>query len=88
MAEVQEKQLLKSISSKLSTLITEAKKDEPQTWVKASVISTITGWDKYSMRTARENGYVKYLKNAPNKPGFWYLLESVNPIWYQIKNSK
>lgn len=88
MSEVQDKQLLKSISSKLTVLLAETKKAEPETWVKSSVISMVTGWDKYGMKTARENGYVKFVKDAPGKPGFWYLLESVNPIWYTLKKAQ
>jgi hypothetical protein len=54
-------------------LMQEKKKE---TWVKAQVITELTGWDFNGMKKARENGYIQY----KNTDGFWYLLESLHPV--------
>lgn len=44
-------------------------------WVKASVITRLTGWNKEQMRTARENGYVEYEKR---EDGIFYDLNTLH----------
>lgn len=47
---------------------------EKKTWVKVKTITTLTGWDRYTLQAARENGTIIWKKNDK---GFWYLLESI-----------
>ena len=49
-----------------------------ETWVKASHIMRLTGWDRHAMQRARETGLVKYKLSHKGKNGYFYLLESVN----------
>lgn len=53
-----------------------------KTWVKASDIKKLTGWDNEKMRRNREAGIIHFEKR---KDGFFYLLESLNPVF--IKNA-
>ncbi len=46
-----------------------------QTWVKAYIVQDLTGWDKFFMQKARQNGLVKF-RNDNGK--FTYLLESID----------
>jgi hypothetical protein len=48
-----------------------------QTWVKASVIMEVTGWDKKDMYKARQQNLIKWKKEN----GFYYLLESIPEIF-------
>lgn len=50
-----------------------------QTWVKASDIKRLTGWDKEKMRRNREAGLLIMRKHKER--GIEYLLESVNPVF-------
>lgn len=77
-----EKQLLERldrIERKLSMLMQEKKKE---TWVKAPVITGMTGWDGNKMRRARENGYIKFKKD---NGCFFYDVESLHSV--HIKQS-
>lgn len=49
-----------------------------QTWVKVSVITALTGWEKKFLEKARLNGLVKQRKGSN---GIEYLLESINPMF-------
>jgi hypothetical protein len=40
--------------------------------VKASVITSLTGWDKTKMYQARENGYVRYEKREKGEGHEWF----------------
>lgn len=48
-----------------------------KTWVKAGKIMELTGWSHEGMRKAREQGLVQFTKEN----GFWYLIESINPMF-------
>lgn len=54
------------------------KKELKTNWVKASVITDLTGWDKHSLWLARKNGYVKYKKDGST---FWYDPSSLTDIF-------
>lgn len=48
-------------------------------WVKASVITGLTGWTKDQMNVARENRYVDFkVDEKEGKKEFWYDLNSLN----------
>lgn len=65
---------VKRMDAKLTTLLNR----EPKvTWVRASVITELTGWNNEKMRKARENGYVKFKKEG----GYWYNLGSLNQVF-------
>ena len=72
-------QLLKRIDSKLTHIINKPVK-QPETWVKSTVIIELTQWNAEKMRSARKHGYITWKKN---ETGFWYLLESLNSIFYK-----
>lgn len=69
---------LDRMERKLSMQMQEEKKSV--TWVKANVITRITGWDRNGMSRARANGYVKYKKEGDV---FWYNLDSVHPVHHK-----
>ena len=73
---------LDRIDKKITFLLTKQMK-ETQTWVKAPVITKLTGWNIQQMRAARKNNYVKFKKEN----GMWYLLESLNEN-FKINNNK
>jgi predicted mannosyl-3-phosphoglycerate phosphatase (HAD superfamily) len=81
--EAEIKKHVERIDKKLSVLLKDAKEDKT-TWVKASVITRLTGWNYEKMRLARANGYVKY-RRTDNK--IWYSLESLNPVFYKEKSN-
>lgn len=64
-------QRLKRIERMLEELI----RPKPH-WVKARVITKLTGWDNQKMRQARNGGVVKWKKG---KDGIWYDLNSLHP---------
>lgn len=66
------------LNKKINTLLTEAKKPK-QTWVKSTVIMSLTGWDKEKMRRCRNDNSIVFKKDN----GFWYDLESVHPIFFK-----
>lgn len=73
-----EKELLERldrIERKLSMLMQEKKKETG--WVKAPVITRLTGWDSNEMRAARRNGYVRF-KEGPK--GYLYDVDSLNQV--------
>lgn len=47
-------------------------------WVKAQVITSVTGWNYKKMEQARENGYVEFKKKDN---GYWYNLNSINAVF-------
>lgn len=51
-------------------------------WVRASVITDLTGWDGQGMRRARENGSIEFEKRAD---GYWYDLNSLHPYLIKTK---
>lgn len=53
-------------------------------WVKASVITGLTGWNFKKMQQARENGYIEWEERE--KDGvtqFWYNLHSLDSKFIQ-----
>jgi hypothetical protein len=75
---------IERIERKLSMLMQEQKQKKSETWVKASVITKLTGWNFNGMKKARENGYVQYKEDK--ETGFWYLVESLNPVHLKQPN--
>jgi hypothetical protein len=75
-------ELLTEVLSEVKKLRKEVKSlttlKEKETWVKASIITDLTGWDNQGMRRAREHGYVKYKDDKVK--GRVYLLESINEV--------
>lgn len=49
-------------------------------WVRASVITSLTGWTNQKMRQARENGYIEYKE----EDGLWYNLTSLNEKFLKV----
>lgn len=68
---------LDRIERKLSMLMQERKKGG---WVTAPVVAKLTGWDKYGLYKARQNGYVQYKKQDGK---FLYDVESIHPIHFK-----
>lgn len=67
------KRELKIVRNQLSRLLNKQAKE---TWVGASVVTAVTGWEgRNKLRWARENGLVKY----DSEKG--YLLESIPDIF-------
>ncbi len=71
-------QQLERMDRKITMLHKMQKEAKVETWVKASVITGLTGWNNEKMRQARLNGHVKY-KEQDGK--FFYLLESLNHLF-------
>lgn len=47
-------------------------------WVKSTVITSLTGWNKYGLRDAREYGYLRYeIRQVGDKKEYWYDLHSL-----------
>ena len=53
-------------------------KHSKRTWVKVSIVQELTGWDKFFLQKARENGLIKF-KEEDGK--FTYLLESIPEVF-------
>ncbi len=64
-----------SLSKKVDRL---TEKKPKRTLVKATEIVRLTGWNREEMRRARENGFVKQVRQG-NK--IFYTLESLNPTF-------
>lgn len=45
-------------------------------WVRVSVITELTGWNKEKMRQARDNNLIEWKTDD----GFWYDLNSLHPL--------
>lgn len=65
---------LERLERKIDLLLKE-KGAAKATWVKASVIADLTGWDKEGLRKARNYGYVEHRKENGK---FLYNLDSLN----------
>jgi hypothetical protein len=57
-------------------------------WVKASIVSSVTGWKQEKLRQAREKGYIKYetrkeVKEDKIVNAFWYDLNSLDARFYK-----
>lgn len=63
---------------KLEKVIAKMKTGGKSQWVKASVITEKTGWNKEGMRAARKNCYIRYKKEGN---AFFYDLNSLNPFF-------
>lgn len=61
----------------LTDLLIKAKTKE--TWVGPSWIMELTGWDKYKLRKARDQGIIKYAQK--NSGAVLYVLESIPEIF-------
>jgi hypothetical protein len=48
-----------------------------ETWISASFLGDLTGWNKGKMQQAREQKIITY-RAADDKRGYEYLLESLN----------
>lgn len=68
---------LDRIEKKLSVLLKQEAESSAM-WVKARVVTEITGWNNEKMRQARINGYIKY-KDV--KEGRFYDLNSLPEIF-------
>lgn len=75
MNEAALKQQLDRIERKLSVISSEKKK----TWAGAIWVMELTGWDKYKMRQAREQGLVEWKDDA--KQGRLYNIDSINQLF-------
>jgi hypothetical protein len=76
---MKDEQLLKEIYKTQKEILRELRvaKNTPakETWVKASRIVELTGWDWKGLQYARNNNLVKYRQLAPKV--YEYLLESI-----------
>ncbi|MDI3319963.1 hypothetical protein [Pinibacter soli] len=76
-------QRLDRIERKLSMQNQQQAKAKTVTWVKAHIITTLTGWDNQAMRRARQQNLINY-RRLDEVNGYEYELESLNSIF--IKN--
>lgn len=53
-------------------------------WVKASIITELTGWDNQAMRRARVHDLISYKKDAN---GYWYDLNSLHQLLIKKKET-
>jgi len=73
MSEITElKREIKTLASMVRQLV--SKEARKKTWVRATVITDLTGWNGEKLRQAREYCYIKFEKRSD---GIWYLLESL-----------
>jgi hypothetical protein len=70
------KRELDRINQKLTTILQAFNKPKQPSWVRASVITRLTGWNNEGMRKARDYGYIRYKE----EDGFWYDLDSLHPL--------
>lgn len=84
MAEDVLQRQIRILTNKVSDLLkeTQKSKQEKVTWVKASDIMALTGWDKEKFRRMRNNGAV--VQKRENGKIF-YSLESLSPFYYKQK---
>jgi hypothetical protein len=68
------------LEKKLDQLLSLVKENKKPTWVRASVITSLTGWSAEKMRQARENGYVKYKESEGS---YLYDLNSINDKFFK-----
>lgn len=62
--------------------ILKERKVQKETWVKASTVMELTGWDREAMRRARRNNFVKVKKEKGSS--IYYSLESIPTVF--LKN--
>jgi hypothetical protein len=53
---------IQRLERKIDRLAKQLAENKKPFWVKASVITSLTGWDKTKMYQARENGYIRFEK--------------------------
>lgn len=68
------------LNEKLTVLLNKPTK---KTWVKVSIVSSLTGWDFRAMAKARDNGLIEYRKDESGI--FTYALESIPEIFIKSK---
>lgn len=59
--------------TRIERMLSESKKER---WVKARIITGLTGWDNNKMRQARNGGAIKWKRD---RDGIWYDLNSLHP---------
>lgn len=67
---------LERMERKLALLVQDTRK-KPE-WVRVTFIMQATGWTKERLRQARADGVVKFQKRDD---GFWYDINSINPLF-------
>lgn len=72
------KRLLVRVDSKLTALLNKPKKE---TWVKAGVITDLTGWKGKKLYEARQDKLIKYREVGEGAGKYVYLIESLNPVF-------
>jgi len=65
---------IKRLEKKIDALM-KASEYKPR-WVRASVITQLTGWNNQKMHQARKNMLIDW----KDENGLWYDLNSVNPL--------
>lgn len=73
---------LKRLDNKLSRIekLLEALNKPKPTWTKVSAVRHLTGWDANKIRRAREVGLIEWKRE---NGGFFYNINSLNPLFYQ-----
>ncbi len=74
-------QYIKRLERKLDQALKNTRKE---TWVGATVITELTGWDHQKMRRMRDQGVIKFKKLQDHK--LIYLLESLPEVFIRPKN--
>lgn len=69
------------LNAKLNLLIEVQKKEH---WVKVGFVTRITGWDRETLRQAREQGLIEWRLDA--ELGRVYLLESIPSMFIRYEN--
>lgn len=70
---------LARLERKVDRLTKLVEQKQKSLWVKASVITGLTGWTKDKMNKARENGYVSFeIRDKGDRSEYWYDLNSLN----------
>lgn len=54
-------------------------------WVRASIITELTGWNNQKMRSARINDLIVYKKEENS---YWYDLNSLHPLLIKKKQAE
>lgn len=68
------------LERKIDALTRMMKEHQRPKWVKASAITSITGWNFKKMQQARENGYIDWEKREKGDGchEYWYDINSLN----------
>jgi hypothetical protein len=74
------KQLIKELKAHRTALQATSK----VRWVKVSVITELTGWDRRRLERARNSGEIIYKKDST---GIWYDQDSINSIHLSRKTA-